>query len=262
MTTVLPLSTIKSSPPTHSTLTDPLFPTSNERNPRNITYHPTPLTPTTRSTLRHQTGLTIWLTGLSASGKSTIAVALEQALLRPPYNLHAYRLDGDNIRFGLNKDLGFSPRDRTENIRRIAEVARLFADSCSVAITSFISPYRADRDLARKLHESQQQQQQQREGVDAQTGARLGGVPFVEVWVDVSVEEAERRDPKGLYKKAREGSIKEFTGVSAPYEEPVRPEVHIRTEETGVEEAVRQIVEYLDGKGYLRRRSGDGDVED
>ncbi|MCJ1419068.1 Adenylyl-sulfate kinase [Xylographa parallela] len=200
-----------------------------ETNPRNITWHPS-LSHAERTHLRHQPGLTIWLTGLSASGKSTIATALEQHLLSVP--LAAYRLDGDNIRFGLNADLGFAPADRTENIRRIAEVAKLFADSCCVAITSFISPYRADRALARKLH------------ADA-------GLPFVEVWVDVSVAEAERRDPKGLYKKAREGVIKEFTGVSAPYEEPEAAEVVVRSEETSVEEAVVQIVGYLEEKGLL-----------
>lgn len=217
--------------PNDHTLTSP---------PSNITYHPSPITPSIRQSLRHQRGLTIWLTGLSASGKSTIAVALEQALLRPPLSLSAYRLDGDNIRFGLNKDLGFTPTHREENIRRIAEVAKLFADSATIAITSFISPYRADRDLARKLHEAE------RPGGEE-------GLPFVEVWVDVPVEVAEERDPKGLYKKAREGVIKEFTGVSAPYEEPVKPEVHIRSAETSVEEAVRMIVGYLGEKGYLER---------
>lgn len=206
---------------------------------RNITYHPTPITPTVRTQLRAQSGLTIWLTGLSASGKSTIAVALEQALLRPPYSISAYRLDGDNIRFGLNKDLGFSPTDREENIRRIAEVAKLFADSCCFAITSFISPYRADRDLARKLHE-------------AERPAGETGVPFIEVYIDCPVEVAESRDPKGLYKKAREGKIPEFTGVSAPYEEPTRPEIVIKTADTTVEEAVKKIVGYLDNRGLLK----------
>lgn len=182
--------------------------------------------------------MTIWLTGLSASGKSTIAVALEQALLRPPYSVSAYRLDGDNIRFGLNRDLGFSPSDREENIRRIAEVAKLFADSCCFAITSFISPYRADRDLARKLHEAD------RPGGES-------GVPFIEVYIDCPVEIAEARDPKGLYKKAREGKIPEFTGVSAPYEEPLHPELIIKTAETGVEDAVKRIVTYLGEKGLL-----------
>ena len=205
----------------------------------NITYHPTPLTTPIRAALRRQNGLTIWLTGLSASGKSTIAVALEQALLRHPYNLCAYRLDGDNIRFGLNKDLGFSPKDREENIRRIAEVAKLFADSCTIAITSFISPYRADRDTARQLHK-------------AERPAGEKGVPFVEVWIDIPVEEAEKRDPKGLYKKAREGKIPEFTGISAPYEEPLKPEIHIRSDKTSVEDSVKQIVGYLEEKGYLQ----------
>ncbi|KAL8662720.1 MAG: hypothetical protein Q9202_004505 [Teloschistes flavicans] len=203
-------------------------------NPNNLTYHPSPLTHPARSLLRSQKGLTVWLTGLSASGKSTIATALETALLQPPHHLHTYRLDGDNIRFGLNADLGFSPADRTENIRRIAEVAVLFADSCSVAITSFISPYRADRALARALHAKR-------------------GLPFVEVWIDVSVEEAERRDPKGLYKKARAGVIGEFTGVSAPYEEPEGAEVVVRSGETGVEEAVGQILGFLEGKGLLEK---------
>ncbi len=135
-------------------------------------------------------------------------------------------------------------------------MAKLFADSCSVAITSFISPYRADRQLARELHGAPRIG-----GGEAQEGE--GGVPFIEVWVDVTVEEAERRDPKGLYKKAREGVIKEFTGVSAPYEEPEAAEVHIRSEETGVEEAVRQIVGYLEGRGLLKRVEGEveGDGE-
>lgn len=159
---------------------------------------------------------------------------MEQHLLQ--LGLHAYRLDGDNIRFGLNKDLGFSPADREENIRRIAEVARLFADSCAVAIASFISPYRGDRDLARALH-----------------GAAADGLGFVEVWVDCPVEVAERRDPKGLYKKARAGEIRDFTGVSAPYEEPLKAEVHVRSDRESVEDSVRKIVEYLEGNGYLAK---------
>jgi adenylylsulfate kinase len=141
------------------------------------------------------------------------------------------------VRFGLCRDLGFSPQDRAENIRRISEVARLFADSCTVAIASFISPYRADRDLARKLHR--------------EPGANKEQLGFVEVWVDVSVEEAERRDPKGLYKKARAGEIKEFTGVSAPYEEPVAPEVHIKSGGCSVEQAVVHIMEYLTAHGLV-----------
>ncbi|KAF7589068.1 Adenylyl-sulfate kinase [Aspergillus hancockii] len=203
----------------------------------NITYHASALTRTERQTARNQKGLTIWLTGLSASGKSTLAVELEHQLLQDR-GVHAYRLDGDNIRFGLNKDLGFSEKDRNENIRRIAEVAKLFADSASIAITSFISPYRADRDTARKLHE-------------VPTPGEETGLPFVEVYVDVPVEVAEQRDPKGLYKKAREGVIKEFTGISAPYEAPLNPEVHVKNVDLPVKEAVRQIVQYLDSKGYL-----------
>ncbi|KAJ2607507.1 Adenylyl-sulfate kinase [Coemansia sp. RSA 1365] len=191
----------------------------------NITWHDGHVTREERTQLLKQKGLTIWFTGLSASGKSTIASALEQHLLHKGVN--AYRLDGDNIRFGLNKNLGFSPEDRTENIRRIAEVSKLFADSASVAITSFISPYRADRDSARKLH------------ADA-------GIPFIEVYADVPVSVAEERDPKGLYKKARTGEIKEFTGISAPYEAPENPEVHIRTDLVSIAEAVQQITAFIE----------------
>lgn len=204
---------------------------------RNITFHAAALTRKERSTLRKQQGLTIWLTGLSASGKSTLAVELEHQLLRDR-GVHAYRLDGDNIRFGLNKDLGFSESDRNENIRRIAEVAKLFADSSAVAITSFISPYRKDRETARQLHE-------------VPTPGEETGLPFVEVHVDVPVEVAELRDPKGLYKKAREGIIKEFTGISAPYEAPEKPEVYIRNVDLAIPDAVKQIIDYLDEKGYL-----------
>lgn len=143
------------------------------------------------------------------------------------------------MRFGLNKDLGFSEKDRNENIRRIAEVAKLFADSSTIALTSFISPYRADRDQARQLH--------------ASTNNTDAPLPFVEVFVDIPVEEAEKRDPKGLYKKARSGEIKEFTGISAPYEEPQNPEIHIHSEKTSVEEAVVMIVKYLEEKGLLKQ---------
>ncbi|UNI15233.1 Adenylyl-sulfate kinase [Purpureocillium takamizusanense] len=203
----------------------------------NITWHPS-LSRRERNQLRGQRGLTIWLTGLSASGKSTVATALEQHLLH--LGRAAYRLDGDNVRFGLNKDLGFSEADRNENIRRIGEVARLFADASTVAITSFISPYRADRDLARKLHA-------------ASTAGGDGDepIPFVEVYVDVPLEVAEQRDPKGLYKKARAGEIKDFTGISAPYEEPLNPEITIKTHENSVEECVAQITQWLADKGYI-----------
>ncbi|XBW37150.1 hypothetical protein QEN19_002728 [Hanseniaspora menglaensis] len=195
----------------------------------NITWHSN-LTYQERSELINQKGATIWLTGLSASGKSTIACALEQLLLKEKIN--AYRLDGDNIRFGLNKDLGFSETDRIENIRRISEVSKLFADSCSIAITSFISPYRDDRNKARALHAE-------------------SNLSFIEVFVDVSLEVAEQRDPKGLYKKAREGIIKDFTGISAPYEAPAKPEIHIDTEKSSIEESALQIYNYLKDNNIL-----------
>ncbi|KAF2401459.1 adenosine-5' phosphosulfate kinase [Trichodelitschia bisporula] len=204
----------------------------------NITWHPT-LSRAERAALRKQRGYTIWFTGLSASGKSTIATALEQTLLQR--GLAAYLLDGDNVRFGLNKNLGFSPEDRSENIRRVAEVAKLFADSATITLASFISPYKADRALARELHAAKGPHADDKEGL-----------PFVEVFVDVPVEVAEKRDPKGLYKKAREGVIKEFTGVSAPYEAPESPEVHIKGAEVSVEEAVASIVNYLEGRGLLQ----------
>src|SRR5690606_1867210 len=150
---------------------------------------------------------TIWFTGLSASGKSTIACALEQVLVQS--GMPAYRLDGDNIRHGLNKNLGFSAADRAENIRRIGEVARLFADSGVIALTAFISPYRADRDLAREVHEKD----------------KLG---FFEVFVDTPIDVCEQRDPKGLYKKARAGELKGFTGIDDPYEAPAKPELVLK----------------------------------
>jgi len=198
----------------------------------NITWHEG-LTREERSKYRGQQGLTIWLTGLSASGKSTVANALEQHLLHN--GVAAYKLDGDNIRFGLNKDLGFSEKDRNENIRRIAEVSKLFADSSTISITSFISPYRADRQSARELHSSANPP-----------------IPFVEVHIDIPLEVAETRDPKGLYKKAREGIIREFTGISAPYEAPESPELKIRTDQVSVEEAVAVIVQYLEKEGYVK----------
>jgi len=184
-----------------------------------------------RSTLLGQKGVTIWLTGLSASGKSTIACALEQHLLH--LKKFTYRLDGDNIRFGLNKDLGFDEKSRNENIRRIGEVAKLFADAACICVTAFISPYRSDRQSVRELHEK-------------------SGIDFIEVYVDAPLDVVEARDPKGLYKKARAGEIKDFTGISAPYEEPESPEIHIKTAELTVDDSVRVIAEYLTTKGYIR----------
>jgi bifunctional enzyme CysN/CysC len=167
-------------------------------------------------------GCVVWLTGLSSAGKSTIATELEREL----FNLgrHAYVLDGDNIRHGLGADLGFSPKDRTENIRRIGEVAKLFADSGHVCITAFISPYRDDRDLVRKI---------------------IPPGRFVEVFVNAPLEVCEGRDPKGLYAKARAKEIKEFTGISAPYEPPLSPELELRTDQLTVGECVARIVEHL-----------------
>jgi adenylylsulfate kinase len=200
-----------------------------EQRATNITWHAQTVTREDREKLLGQHGVTVWLTGLSGSGKSTIAVAAEQALLAR--GRLAYVLDGDNIRHGLNKNLGFSPDDRTENIRRIGEVAKLFADAGLVVFTSFISPYRADRDLVRAIHDAGR---------------------FVEVHVAASVETCESRDVKGLYKKARAGEIKEFTGISAPYEAPSEPELVIETGGEPVEKSVERLVGYLDAKGYLR----------
>ncbi|KAK0545680.1 Adenylyl-sulfate kinase [Tilletia horrida] len=199
----------------------------------NITFHPGNVKYDERCELLKARGVTVWFTGLSASGKSTIATALEQHLLHN--HVSAYRLDGDNVRFGLNKDLGFSPKDREENIRRIAEVSLLFADSATVTVASFISPYAADRDLARQLHAKHDPP-----------------LPFVEVFVDASIEECEKRDPKGLYKKARAGEIKEFTGISAPYEAPKNPEIHIPAGSQSVEDSVRQVTQYLIDNGYVK----------
>ncbi|KAF3051460.1 Adenylyl-sulfate kinase [Didymella keratinophila] len=200
----------------------------------NITWHPS-LSREERNTFRKQPGFTIWFTGLSASGKSTIATALEQHLLH--LGFAAYRLDGDNVRFGLNKDLGFSEKDRNENIRRIAEVAKLFADSSTIAITSFISPFAADRATARALH--------------AEVKGNDSPLEFIEVFVDLPLEVAEARDPKGLYKLARAGKIPEFTGISSPYEAPENPEIYIRSDQKSVEDAVAEITEYLQKRGLL-----------
>ncbi|KAK7035257.1 Adenylyl-sulfate kinase [Paramarasmius palmivorus] len=196
----------------------------------NIVFHPGSVTADERYQILKQKGVTIWLTGLSASGKSTIACALEQHLIH--LQKHAYRLDGDNIRFGLNKDLGFDEKSRNENIRRIGEVAKLFADSTCITITAFISPYRKDREAAREMHDK-------------------ASIPFVEVYVDAPLSVVEERDPKGLYKKARAGEIKDFTGISAPYEAPEKPEIHLKTAETDVTECVRIITEYLLEKAYI-----------
>lgn len=196
----------------------------------NITWHEGEVTRAERQQALGQKGATLWMTGLSGSGKSTVAVALEQVLLQR--GKVAYRLDGDNVRHGLNKNLGFSAEDRAENIRRIGEVAKLFADAGILAVTSFISPYKADRDMVRQLH------------ADAD-------LPFIEVHVDCPLDEAEKRDPKGLYKKARAGEIKGFTGIDDPYEAPDKPELTLRSHEQSVEDEVAQILELLEKTGLL-----------
>jgi adenylyl-sulfate kinase len=176
----------------------------------------------TRERRNKHKGAIIWLTGLSGAGKSTIATELERELFA--MGLHTYILDGDNIRHGLSANLGFSPEDRTENIRRVGEVARLLMDAGVLVVTAFISPYRDDRRLARALVD---------EG------------DFVEIYVNAPLAVCEQRDPKGLYKKARAGQIQHFTGISAPYEPPENPEIIVHTDQQSVAESVAQIIDYL-----------------
>jgi adenylylsulfate kinase len=199
-----------------------------EQKATHIQWHAGAITRKERETLNGHRGFTLWFTGLSASGKSTLAVAIEEALYQR--GCRTYILDGDNIRHGLNKNLGFSPQDREENIRRIGEVAKLFRDCGIINMTAFISPYREDRRVARELG---------KEG------------EFMEIFVDCPVEVCAQRDPKGAYKKAMEGIIKEFTGVSAPYEAPENPEIHLHTDKMTVEECVSVIMEYLEKHSML-----------
>jgi adenylylsulfate kinase len=196
----------------------------------NITWHEGHVKREERNRLLHQGGATLWLTGLSGSGKSTIAFTLEHALVQRGHL--AYVLDGDNIRHGLNKNLGFSANDREENIRRIGEVAKLFADCGIITMTSFISPYRKDRDTVRSLHAAAQ-------------------VPFVEIHVNTPIATCEQRDPKGLYKKARAGELKNFTGIDDPYEAPLKPELSIDATNTSPQEATVLLLEYLQRHGIL-----------
>lgn len=189
---------------------------------RHVVWHECLVKRSDRNSLNnHKSGL-VWFTGLSASGKSTIAHAVEKELYDK--GIRTYVLDGDNVRHGLNSNLGFSPEDRKENIRRIGEVAKLMADAGIVVFTAFISPYREDRDIVRRLFE---------------------GDHFIEVFVKCSLEECERRDPKGLYKKARAGIIKNYTGISSPYEEPLAPELVVDTEHLTIEESVNQVIDFL-----------------
>lgn len=201
----------------------------------NITWHEGHVDRKEREKLLKQKGCTIWFTGLSAAGKSTLAFTLEHELIRR--DRLAYVLDGDNVRYGLNKYLGFSAEDREENIRRIGEVAKLFADAGFITVTSFISPYRQDRTVARQIH------------IDA-------GIFFIEVFVDASIEVCEMRDPKGLYKKARAGELTGFTGIDDPYEIPENPEIIIKSGELTPQMGAMKILGYLVEKGHLLLPNG------
>ena len=193
-----------------------------------IIPHEFHITKQQRSGLKQHKSLVLWFTGLSGSGKSTIANAVEVALYKR--NFHTYILDGDNVRKGLNSNLSFSSEDRKENIRRIAEVAKLMTDAGLVVLASFVSPYRDDRENCKKI---------------------IGYSNFVEIFVNTPIEECERRDVKGLYEKARKGEIKDFTGVSAPYEAPIAAHIEINTVNTSISEAVEIILKYIDKKLQL-----------
>lgn len=194
----------------------------------NVVWHQQAVEKQERARLKRQKPCIIWLTGLSGAGKSTIANALDQFLVDKGF--HTYLLDGDNVRHGLNKDLGFSEEDRVENIRRVGEVSRLFVDAGVIVLCSFISPFRTDRNLVRELVKTDE---------------------FVEVYVKASVATCEERDVKGLYKKARAGQIKNFTGIDSPYEIPEHPELLLNTEINDVSECVGQLVAVLRTHGYL-----------
>jgi len=195
---------------------------------KNITWHGAEVSQEERESVLQAKGCIVWLTGLSGSGKSTVARRVEQKLLER--GVVAYVLDGDNVRHGLNKDLGFAPADRTENIRRIGEVAKLFADGAIITLTAFISPYRADRDQARSI---------------------MPEGRFIETLVDAPLDVCEDRDPKGLYQKARAGIIPNFTGISAPYEAPNKPELVVKTGEQTVDESADSVVAYLEANGFI-----------
>lgn len=195
---------------------------------QNISWAESHITYDQRRRRNSHEGAVVWFTGLSGSGKSTMAQLVERELFHR--GCHSYILDGDNVRHGLNRDLGFSPDDRTENIRRIGEVANLMRDAGSICLTAFISPYLADRESARAV---------------------CADKAFIEVYCKCSLEECERRDPKGLYKKARAGEIPEFTGISAPYEEPENPELVLETDRFGPEECVEQVIAGLVSRGVL-----------
>jgi adenylylsulfate kinase len=200
-----------------------------EQKATNITWHDHHVSRDERWRLAGHKGLVVWFTGLSGSGKSTVANVVDHRL--HARGVHSYVLDGDNIRHGLNKNLGFSAEDRAENIRRIGEVAKLFVDAGVIAITAFISPYRADRDAARSL---------------------VGEGEFVEIFVDCPIEICEKRDPKGLYQKARAGLIKGFTGIDDPYEAPLKPELVLTSAAKSPEQLADEVIAYLERKGVFR----------
>lgn len=194
----------------------------------NIVWHDHHITQKERAQLKKQAPCILWFTGLSGSGKSTVANAVENLLFK--MNKHTYLLDGDNVRHGLNKGLGFSEEDRVENIRRVGEVAKLFCDSGLIVLTAFISPFEVDRNMVRKL-------------------TRPG--EFIEVFIDTPLSTCEQRDPKGLYKKARAGEIKDFTGIDSPYEVPSKPEVHIKNDGITIETAAQNVINYLQQHNYI-----------
>ncbi len=198
---------------------------------KDLVWHNSTVTHAERVTLKRQKPVCLWFTGLSGSGKSTVANAVESKLLQ--MGKHSYLLDGDNVRHGLNKDLGFSDADRVENIRRVGEVAKLFVDSGAIVITAFISPFESERQQVRDLMQDGE---------------------FLEVFVDTPLDVCEARDPKGLYKKARSGEIKHFTGIDSEYQKPVHPDIHLKTENLSIEACADFVVSELENKGYLHLR--------
>ena len=195
----------------------------------NTVWHTQQVSKTQRAELKQQKSCLLWYTGLSGSGKSTIANAVDALLFQR--QCHSYLLDGDNVRHGLNGDLGFSDEDRVENIRRISEVAQLFVDAGLIVSTAFISPFAADRAMA---------------------AAKLSAGEFIEVFIDTPIAICEQRDPKGLYKKARAGEIKDFTGIDSPYEAPENPTIHIDTSDKSIEQCAQQVVDYLVEHGFIK----------
>lgn len=195
----------------------------------NILWHEAKVKKQDRHALNQHRSCVLWFTGLSGSGKSTLSVAVEKLLY--DYHIRSYVLDGDNIRHGLNRNLGFSPDDRKENIRRIGEVSKLFVDAGLFVLTAFISPYREDRDMVREMFDKDE---------------------FIEIYVKCSIDECEKRDPKGLYQKARRGEIPNFTGISAPYEDPLHPELTIETDRQSIEQSAESVIAYLKQHKYIQ----------